>query len=105
MDDKIIAKENEFLVVFKKPFEFEGEIINEIDLSAVEEMTGEQLITAHRLFAQRKGVSLTPELDPGYAAVVASIVTDKPIEFFCALPAKELSKIKRVISAFFYSED
>lgn len=98
-------EENELLVVFKKPYTFEGKEYNEIDLSGIEDMTGDQLITAHRLFAKSKGVSLTPELDPGYAAIVGSMVTGKPIEFFKYLPAKELAKVKRVVSGFFFSED
>lgn len=98
-------EESEFLVVFKKPYTFEGKEYTEIDLSGIEDMTGDQLIFAHRQFAKSKGVSLTPELDPGYAAIVGGIVTDKPIEFFRRLPAKELAKVKRVISGFFFSED
>ena len=98
-------EENELLVVFKKPFMFEGVEYTEIDLSGIEDMSGEQLIMAHRHFAKSKGVSLTPELDPGYAAIVGSMVTGKPIEFFKSLPAKELAKVKRVVSGFFFSED
>lgn len=98
-------EESEFLVVFKKPFKFEGVEYTEIDLSGVEDMSGDQLIFAHRQFAKSKGVSLTPELDPGYAAIVGSLVTGKPVEFFHRLPAKELAKVKRVISGFFFSED
>ncbi len=102
---EINEEENEFLVVFKKPFKFEGKEFTEIDLSGIEDMTGDQLIAAHRLFVKNKGVSLTPELDPAFGAIVASMVTDKPIEFFHALPANELGKVKRVVSGFFFSED
>jgi len=98
-------EENELLVIFKKPYTFEGKEYTEIDLSGIEDMTGDQLIFAHRQFAKSKGVSLTPELDPGYAAIVGSLVTGKPVEFFRSLPAKELAKVKRVISGFFFSED
>lgn len=112
MTDKLITisqdeneANNEFVVVFRKPYSFEGKEYSEIDLSGIENMSGEQLCAAHRLFAKERGVALTPELDPCYAAIVGSLVTGKPIEFFYGLPAKELFQLKKVISGFFFGED
>lgn len=98
-------EENDLIVVFKKPFTYEGETYKQVDLTGVENMTGAQLCAAQRMYAKTGSVAMSPELDPNYSCIVAHMVTKLPVEFFKALPAKELGKIKRAISGFFYSDD
>ena len=98
-------EENDLIVVFKNPFTYEGETYKQVDLTGVENMTGAQLCAAQRMYAKTGSVAMSPELDPNYSCIVAHMVTKLPVEFFKALPAKELGKIKRAISGFFYSDD
>jgi hypothetical protein len=102
---EVEAEENELIVKFKKPFTYEGETYTQIDLTGIESMTGAQLCSAQRMYSKSKSVSLTPELDPNYAAIIGHIVVKLPIEFFYALPAKELAKVKRAVSGFFFGDD
>lgn len=104
-ETEVEAEENDLIVKFKKPFTYEGETYTQIDLTGVENMTGAQLCVAQRMYLKTGSVSITPALDPNYSCIVAHMVTKHPIEFFKALPAKELDKIKRAISGFFFSED
>lgn len=103
--DETETEENDLIVVFKRPFTYEGETYTEVDLTGVENMTGAQLCAAQRMYSKTGSVAMSPELDPNYSCIVAHMVTKLPVEFFKALPAKELGKIKRAISGFFYSDD
>lgn len=98
-------EENELVVMFKKPFVYEGKTYTEVDLTGIEDLSGAQLCAAHRMYTKSKSVALTPELDPNYAAIIGHMATKLPVEFFYSLPAKELSKIKRAVSGFFFGED
>lgn len=98
-------EENEYVITFKKPFNFEGEVYTSVDLSGLEDLTGKQLCEIHKRFTKEQNVSLTPEMSPAFACITANVVTNLPIEFFFSLPAKELGKIKRTVSAYFFAED
>ena len=98
-------EENDLIVIFKKPFTYEGKTYTEVDLTGVENMTGAQLCSAQRMYSKTGSVAMTAVLDPNYSCIVAHMVTKRPIEFFKALPAKELDKIKRAISGFFLNDD
>lgn len=97
-------EENEFIVKFKKPITFENKEYKSIDLSGLEDLTGAQLCEAYRKFTKNKNQSFTPELTPAFAAIVAAMVTDHPIEFFYQMPAKHLNKIKTTVSNYFFEE-
>lgn len=98
-------EENEYIVTFKKPFNFEGKVYTSVDLSGLEDLNGKQLCEIHKRFTKEQNVSLTPEMSPAFACITANMVTGYPIEFFFSLPAKELSKIKRTVSAYFFGGD
>lgn len=98
-------EENDNIVNFKKPFTYEGKVYNSVDLSGLEDLTGSQLCEIHKRFIREQNVALTPETNPAFACIVAEMVTSHPIEFFYALPAKELNRIKRTVSAYFLAVD
>lgn len=98
-------EEESLIVYFKKPFTFEGKVFEYIDLSEIENLNGKQLCDIHKKFTASQTFALTPETTPAFACFTASMVTGLPVEFFYALPAKELNKIKRTVSGYFFAED
>lgn len=88
------------IVTFGKPYEFEGAELTEIDLSGIENLTGEDLMEADKVYSSSGQFSPVPEVTLGYTLVIAAKVTSKPVEFFNKLPAKEAIKVKNAVIAF-----
>ena len=86
-----------------KPYVFEDNTYTEIDLTALENLNTNQLVEAERRFERGGGVSTLKEFDMKYACIVSSIATNKPVEFFLNLPARDGINLKNKVSAFFYS--
>lgn len=100
MSDDI--KVEEYIVKFRKPYEFEGEEYKEIDLSGIENLTTKDLTAADKQFVTQGNVAAMNEMSVGYACIIASKAAKKPIEFFENLPANEGIKIKNIVMGFFY---
>jgi hypothetical protein len=94
---------NDCLVKFNKPYVFEKEEYKEIDLSGIKSLTTGDLAKADKIFLSTGQVAMMNEMSTGYACIIASMVSCKPVEFFEGLPANEGIKIKTVISNFFYN--
>lgn len=92
-------------VTFNKPYAFEGETYEGVDLSGVEDMTTEQLCQCDRMFERGGGVSAMKELNVEYACIIAAQVAKLPIEFFKGLPAREGNKVKTTIGSYFFGEE
>ena len=103
---ELVEDEDNFLkITFSKPYNFEGEIFNGIDLSGLEDIKGRQLTAIEKAFGKAGVVSSMPETTSTYAKIVATKVTRLPAEFFEDLPGKEVRKIKSAVTRFFYEED
>lgn len=98
-------EENSFYVSFRKPFLFEGETYNGVDLSGLEDLSARDMIQTQRTMERAGTVSVLPEMSLEYACYFAAKATGKPVEFFQALPPREAIKIKNRVTRFFYSED
>ena len=96
-------EENKFLIILKKTYTFEGAEYNEIDLAAIQDLKAKDLIQADKIFASTGQMSTMNEMSLGYACIIASNATQKPIEFFQELPANEAIKLKNTVARFFYS--
>lgn len=95
-----MTKNNKYLVQFNKSYTFEGTTYKEVDLSALEDLTTNDLAAADRIFMQ-KGISdPIKEISVIYCAIIASLVTKKPVEFFENLKAPDAIKIKNTVSGF-----
>lgn len=94
------------VIKFKKPYLFEKKEYTEIDLSAIENVTGEDMIAIDKLMQKSAvGISVMPEVSMEYAFYMAARVTKLPVEFFMNLPTKEAMKVKtRVLGFLFGSE-
>lgn len=100
-----IQEENQYLVVFKKPFVFEGVRYEKVDLSGLEELSAQDMIAANKIMERSGSVNAMPELSLEYACIISARATGKPVEFFKALPPKEAVKIKNRVTNFLYGED
>lgn len=89
-----MPEENRYLVVFKKPFVYEGVSYKEIDLSGLEELSAQDMIEANKIMERSGSVNAIPELSLEYACIISARATGKPVEFFKALPPKEAVKVK-----------
>jgi len=106
LPSETVEKEENYLVItFGKPYDFEGEIFNGIDLSGLEDIKGRQLTAIEKAFGKAGVVSSMPETTSTYAKIAAAAATGLPAEFFEDLPGKEIRKIKTAVTRFFYDED
>ena len=103
---ELVEDEDNFLkITFSKPYNFEGEIFNGIDLSGLEDIKGRQLTAIEKAFGKAGVVSSMPETTSTYAKIAATAATGLPAEFFEDLPGKEVRKIKSAVTRFFYEEN
>lgn len=97
--------ENDYILRFAKPYTFEEEVITEVDLSGIEDITAADMIAAQKVISKGGTVEIMPEMSLQYACVIASRVTKRPIEFFTGLPAKEAMKLKNIVTGFIFGAD
>lgn len=90
----------EMKIVFKKPYQFEGEEHKEINLEGLENLSAKDLVEADRRFNASGSMALMNEMQTGYALIIAAKATRKPIEFFENLPASEGLKVKNRVMGF-----
>ena len=93
----------DLILKFKKPYRFEGETYTEVDLSALEDATGADLIAVTRM-AKKTGGSTDPliEMSAEMSCYMAARITSHPVEFFLNLPVKEAMKLKNLVTGFLY---
>lgn len=103
--DVTAEEENYLVIVFGRPYNFEGEIFKQIDLSGLEDINGRQLTAIEKAFGKAGVISSMPETTSTYAKIAAAAATGLPAEFFEDLPGKEVRKIKTAVTRFFYDED
>ncbi|TYS66372.1 phage tail assembly protein [Bacillus infantis] len=95
------ATTNDGLVItFKKPYPFEGKEYTEVNLSQLEQLSGEDMIETDRIFQSEGNFAPVPEMTFAYACILAARASDKPIEFFKGLPLKESVKLKNMVMGF-----
>ena len=105
MADKNIKNENPYVLTFGKPYTFEEETVESIDLSGIEDSTAADMIAAQKVMSKGGTVEALPEMSLQYACVIAARVTKKPIEFFTGLPAREAIKLKNIVTGFIFGAD
>lgn len=96
-------EEKSYIVAFRKPFVFEGESYDRIDLSGLEELTGKDVKELQKVFFKPTPDNMVPEFDLAYCTAVAGRVTGLPLEFFDEAPAYILTQIKLMVQGFFLS--
>lgn len=99
------GQDDELIITFRKPFDFEGETFTELDLHGMEDLRGRDLTAIEKAFNKTGVSSFVPESTTTYAKIVATKVTGLPAEFFEDLPVGEIEKIKNAVVGFFYKEE
>lgn len=98
--------EDSLLIKLKKPYKFEGNEYNEIDLSCLEELAASDMIAVNKLMNRSNpGIDVMPEVSLEYALNLAAKATKQPVEFFLNLPPKEAIKVKNRVMGFLFGSD
>lgn len=105
LPEKGNSDEDELIVKFRKPYNFEGELFKELDLRGLENIRGRDLTAIEKAFNKTGISSFVPESTTTYAKIVATKATGLPAEFFEDLPAAEVEKIKNAVVGFLYPND
>jgi hypothetical protein len=98
-------EENKYYVKFRKPFVWEDETYDGVDLSGMEDLSARDMIQAQRIMEKSGSINVLPEMSLEYACIFASKAAKMPVEFFQALPPKEAVKVKNRVTNFFYGEE
>ncbi|MEN8702500.1 phage tail assembly protein [Bacillus infantis] len=94
------TKGTELVLQFSKPYEFEGNEYKEVDLSQLDQLSGEDIIETDKVFSNEGNYAPVPEMTFAYACILAGRATGKPSEFFKGLPLKESIKLKNMVLGF-----
>lgn len=97
--------ENKLVIELKRPYTFEGETYEEIDLRGLETLTAEDMIAASRVLDRSGSFSFLPEMTIEYACVISAKATKLPIEFFKGLNPKDAMKLKNRVTGFLYGAE
>lgn len=99
-------EEDSLIVKFRKPFKFEGQEYKEIDLSGLDDLTAQDMVSVDRILKRHSsGIDVMPEVSMEYALNLAAKAAKQPIEFFQALPPREAMKVKNRIMGFLFGSD
>lgn len=93
--------ENSMIVVFNKPYTFEGEVYKEVDLSALDDMTASDMIAANKILEKTGSFTFLPEMSLEYACLIAARATKMPLQFFQRLHPRDAIKVKNKVTSFF----
>lgn len=99
------ADEDSLVLKFKKPYKFEGETYEEIDLSGLEKLSGADMIAVSNKLSRKGRMPVLQEMTLEYAQEIAAVATGKPVELFQGLTMKDSGKLKNIITNFIYGED
>ena len=98
-------EDNPHYVKFRKPYLFEGERYDGVDLSGLENLSAQDMLEGEKHLARSGVMTALPEMTMEYVCFMAVLASGKPIEFFKGLPPKDAIKVKNRITGFFYGED
>ena len=93
------------VVELSKTYHFEEEDIRVVDLSGLDSITADQMITAQKLVTRSGNTTALLETNIEYLLILASFASGRPIEFFKKLNAKDVVKVKNRVTGFFFSEE
>jgi len=93
------------VVVLSKAYHFEDEDIKTVDLSGLDSITADQMITAQKIVTRSGNTTALLETNIEYLLVLASFASGRPVEFFKKLNARDVVKIKNRVTGFFFSEE
>lgn len=98
---------NDLIIKLSKPYKFDGETYETLDLTPIEDATGDDLRKAAKLLSKKEPGQnpATLEMTMDYAFIMAARACKKPLEFFDGLPAKDAVAVKTAVVGFLYAGD
>lgn len=99
------AEDDAYYIKFRKPYTFEDQVYEGVDLSGLEDLSARDMIATQRSMERSGSINVIPEMSLEYACIFASRATGYPVEFFQELPPREAIKVKNRVTNFFYGED
>ena len=93
------------VVVFGKPYTFEGETYYGVDCSCIDDLTGADLCAINKRLNNSGNVAAVKELDYEFCKLAFTRAANIPVELLDAMPAKEFSKVMRRVSNYFFGEE
>lgn len=95
---------DKLMLKLRKPYEFEGEIINEVDLSGLNNITSKDMIAVNKRIERGGTINVLPEMTLEYAVLMASRVTGRPVEFFEGFPPQDGMMLKNMVTNFLFGQ-
>ena len=86
--------------VFSKPYKFEEKEYTEIEFD-LEQVSGWMIEQAIRLYRRNGGTASVPYLEGEFCMQILHNITNKPLEFFKGLPAKDYCALNMAVTNFF----
>lgn len=106
LSTEVEEDKSELIVDLSKVYEVDGEEIESIDLTGLEDVTQSQQDKANKLYKKiAKTVSTTPELTTEYAVAMTHVLTGIPLEVVKQFTFKDKIRLKNAIMVFLYGED
>lgn len=104
--EMVEIEENSLVIRLRKPYKFEGREYMEIDLTCMEEMTGEDMIAVNKIMSRTAtGTDSMPEVSLEYACYFAARAMKMPVEFFLKLPPWAAMRVKGRVMGFLFGLD
>ena len=102
-DKKVLAKGEQWIVKLLDPYIFEGETVEEIDLNGLFDLTGRDICGIDDQMIQNGYSGQGLELTKRYALLTVAKVLNTPWEFADNMKARDVIRIKNIVSSFFYT--
>lgn len=93
-------RDENLVLMLKRPFEFEGKKIDKIDLNGLEDLTGKTMRKIDKIFRSTGGTTFSKEVDSYYLQLVAMEATGLPLEFFDKLHVKDVTALELKVRNF-----
>ena len=109
VEETEIVEPEEFdsmVIHLKTPYKFEGQEYDTIDLTPLEDITGDDMIRVNKIMSRGTiGIDVMPEVSVEYALYLAAAATKKPVEFYRGLPPKAVMQIKNRVMGFLFGTE
>lgn len=100
------AEESSMVIKLKKPYMFERQEYNEIDLSGLDDLTASDMIAVNKIMQRTAaGLDIMPEVSVEYACHIAARASKLPVEFFMNLPPNVTMKVKNRVMGFLFGSE
>lgn len=98
--------EESMVIKLKKPYMFERQEYNEIDLTGLDDLTASDMIAVNKIMQRTAaGLDIMPEVSVEYACHIAARASKLPVEFFMNLPPNVTMKVKNRVMGFLFGSE